>query len=614
MAKNCTAPSHLNAPDRGTLDPATGVRSTRAGRWRAIVLIIVHVLIAIHVGHWLATGSTVTPLEPSEAMKFSQESVINAGAILFGLAILSTLVLGRWFCGWACHLVALQDFCRWLLLKIGVRPREVRLGLLGVVPWLAFVYMFVAPIVYRLRVGDEVATQALELTTTRFWATFPGLVVSILQLLCVGFVIVYFLGSKAFCTNGCPYGGIFGLVDQLAPMRIRVTDACEGCGHCTTSCSSNVLVHQEVKDYGAVVDPGCMKCMDCVNVCPKDALYVGFGAPAVLTSRRTPPPQAKDGAAGEGKALDAFLRTLLLALFIPAALYSFLIYDSPVDPQDLWMLSAGSLALAILFRGKAQRPSGYSLFEETLLAVLFLAAMLTFRGYRNAVPLLFSFGLSAMLSFLVVQGLRLFTRHTVKLQNIGLRNAGTLSRAGIAFGVFVTLVSAAWAYTGLFDAAIHTRLENRRGAEIFQTGIQFYHSGDPHSAALAFEEARQVAPDLADEITEWENHRAAVDAYNRGVQGAQMGDMEIAEAGFREALELNPALLQAHVNLGGVLCEQSRFEEGLVFYRQALELNPDDPDTHELLARAYRAINEHDKADTHFKECQRLRNEEREAE
>jgi len=47
------------------------------------------------------------------------------------------------------------------------------------------------------------------------------------------------------------------------------------------TCTSNVLVHAEVKQYGMVVDPGCMKCMDCVSVCPNDALYFGFGKPAV---------------------------------------------------------------------------------------------------------------------------------------------------------------------------------------------------------------------------------------------------------------------------------------------------------------------------------------------
>src|SRR6185503_18805376 len=67
--------------------------------------------------------------------------------------------------------------------------------------------------------------------------------------------------------------------DKLATGRILVTDACEGCGHCTAVCTSNVRVHEEVAKFGMVVDPGCMKCMDCVSVCPNDALYFGFANP-----------------------------------------------------------------------------------------------------------------------------------------------------------------------------------------------------------------------------------------------------------------------------------------------------------------------------------------------
>src|SRR5439155_656149 len=74
-----------------------------------------------------------------------------------------------------------------------------------------------------------------------------------------GFVTVYFLGQKGFCTYACPYGGFFALADQFSPGQIRVTAACNQCGHCTATCTSNVMVHAEVKQYGMVVDPGCMK-------------------------------------------------------------------------------------------------------------------------------------------------------------------------------------------------------------------------------------------------------------------------------------------------------------------------------------------------------------------
>src|SRR5206468_2843618 len=118
------------------------------------------------------------------------------------------------------------------------------------------------------------------------WKTFPPVAIAALTFVSCGFVIVYLLGNKGFCTYACPYGGIFGPVDYLAPGKIRVTDDCNGCGHCTATCTSNVRVAEEVATFKMVVDPGCMKCMDCVNVCPNDALYFGFGKPSAVALKQ----------------------------------------------------------------------------------------------------------------------------------------------------------------------------------------------------------------------------------------------------------------------------------------------------------------------------------------
>ena len=258
------------------VDPHGRPRS-RAARWRVWVLLGVHALIALHIAHWWTTGRTVSPLEPSEAMEFTKHGVINAGLVFFALTALSTLVLGRFFCGWACHLVALQDLCRWLLLRAGIRPRPLRSRALAVVPFLAFGYMFLLPLWSRHGTPET----SVALTTTDFWETFPPWWGALLTFLVCGFLLVYLLGAKGFCTYGCPYGALYGAVDRLAPGRIRVNDACEGCGLCTATCSSNVDVKREVATYGMVVDSGCMKCLDCVSVCPKEALSFGFGAPAL---------------------------------------------------------------------------------------------------------------------------------------------------------------------------------------------------------------------------------------------------------------------------------------------------------------------------------------------
>lgn len=297
---------------------------SKMGRWRAAVLVLVHLVIAAHIVQWLYSGmtdgvrNTLSPVEPSESMFTLETGRVNAGFVMFALAILSTAIFGRFFCGWACHVVALQDACGWMMKKLGIHPKPWRSRLLLWAPLLLALYLFVWPtfrreVLVKLWLWDDLNADGLiqfgeypaalgdvfplhgftpGFMVEDFWATFPPWYVAIPFLLVCGFVTVYFMGAKAFCTYGCPYGGFFTPADKLAPLRIRVDDNCNHCGHCTAVCTSNVRVHEEVRDFGAVVDPGCMKCLDCVNACPNEALRLGWGAPAITTRPRVSEAQA----------------------------------------------------------------------------------------------------------------------------------------------------------------------------------------------------------------------------------------------------------------------------------------------------------------------------------
>lgn len=268
----------------------TPIRDSRASRWRAAALIILNLLMIAHIIQWLIMGQTISPIEPSESMYTLQRGTLNAGFIFFTLAILATLIFGRFVCGWGCHILALQDFCAWLLKKIGLKPKPFRSRLLVFIPLMVALYMFVLPTVFRYFAAPKNEPLFPQFTnhliTTEYWATFPPVAVAIPFLFICGFVTVYFLGSKGYCTYACPYGGFFSLADKVSPGRIRVNENCNSCGHCTAVCTSNVIVHAEVKQYGMVVDQGCMKCMDCVSVCPNEALYFGFGKPAVVVPKK----------------------------------------------------------------------------------------------------------------------------------------------------------------------------------------------------------------------------------------------------------------------------------------------------------------------------------------
>lgn len=453
------------------------LRHSRASKWRAFSLILVHVAMVAHFVHWRIAGRTLTPVEPSEAMYTLRDGALNAGFIFFSAAILATLVLGRFFCGWGCHLVAYQDLCGWVLRKLRLRPKQFRSRYMMLIPLAAAIYMFILPLIERLytRFVRNVPPPKIEphLLTTGFWDTFAGPIVAVPFLLVCGVVIVYFLGNKAFCAYGCPYGAFFGLADKLATGRIRVTDACEGCGHCTAVCTSNVHVSEEVRRFGMVVDPGCMKCMDCVTVCPNDALYFGFGRlpvgehghargadPASPARSRADVDFAKRaGRPRLWKAAAAALMSALITLLLVAVMWGREARTARV-PADFLLISgitivAGVWVILMLVRlTHARGEVHYDLTRggELGALVVFSIAFLAFRGiYDGAVPFLFGLGIGAVAAYLAVQAWRLTTNRAVVMQRWKLKADGRLTRAGWVFAAAISLLTAWTAHSALWQ-------------------------------------------------------------------------------------------------------------------------------------------------------------------
>ncbi len=614
------------ARDRSTpVARPSKIRASRMGKWRALVLIGVHVIIGLHIAHWLSSGETVTPVEPSEAMAFSRSSIVNAGLIFFAVMILLTAVFGRFFCGWGCHVVALQDLCRHWMLKIGITPRPLKSRFLLWVPTLAFLYMFIWPAVYRLWLGDSLAVRGVEMTTAHFWSTFPGWVVGILTLLICGFACVYFLGAKGFCTYACPYGAIFAAADRVAPMRIRVTDACNQCGHCTAVCSSNVRVHEEVRDWAMVVSAGCMKCQDCVSVCPTNALYYGIGPIPLLAKPRV------ELAAKPPQPIRWRDELILVSAFVISFLIARGLYG--VVPFLMSLGLAGVVAFLTLTTVRLfgeltlERPGLRLKRDGRLLpqgrwfavAMSVLALLLAHSAYIRAQAYLGARAYSATaplrITVLEEPGTQLTPsaerRATI---DAGIRHLGRVD----AWGLFPSLGNAAmlaWLQTlaGAEDAAAAQAQQALSRDELPEQMHQLLAHlalvrGDQIRAVEHWQQAIEARPDLAGGYLALGLHyakagdiAAAQQVFDRGVARATanpslyynaalaraiQGQIPQAIPLFEEALVLDPHYREARENLAGVLASQGDFAAAIAHYRIALQQAPQDVQTRLLLARA----------------------------
>lgn len=538
------------------------------------MLIAVHVAAAIHIAHWRATGETVSPVEPSEAMQTLETGLVNAGFIFFALAILSTLIFGRFFCGWGCHLVAIQDACGSLMQRFGIRPKPFRSRILVYVPVFAGLYMFVWPTVQRLLMRETAPEWVYHLYTEKFWATFPGPGIAILTFVVCGGLVVYFLGNKGYCTYACPYGFFFYHADRIAPGKIRVTDACDQCGQCTAHCTSNVRVHEEVKLLKMVQDPGCMKCLDCIDVCPKGALYYGIGKPFAAKELRSQP--------------------------------------------------------------KTPKKFDLSIPEEFFLAISFVLCFYAFRGLYEQIPFLLALGLASITAFLFLTAWQTVRGQNGRLARWTLKRSGKMTPAGqIAlagiglWGVFtvhsafvnfyVHQANAHLAYAqayydgkakitsveadamarlaredietaqriGLFPVALHhAKLgsialflgENDRAETELLRAVTL----DPDGLGAIAQLARSYAnsgkwADSALLAKRWTEHEPrsiqAWMTYGTGLQRSN-GDPEETIRVFETVVKLEPDNVDAHMNLGMQLAGMKRLDEGLIQMEQAAKLRP----------------------------------------
>lgn len=387
-----------------------------------------HVLIIAHMLHWWLSGSTFSRFVLSDTMRTLELGEINPGAVLFALALLVTLVFGRFMCGWACHMGALQDLAAWVFRRLGRRPHFFRARLLGYIPLGLALYMFAWPTLSR-EVLAPVARQAWPesslaaipgfvgwsgaWTTGDLWEGLPGVWVAIPFLLVSGVGVVWFLGARGLCRYVCPYGGFLLPAARVAPVRVRVDAArCDQCGKCTAACTAGVRVLEQLRAHGSVIDTDCIRSLDCVAACPNGALTLRAGR------------------------------------------------STAVNP------SAAKRAEFDLTWG-----------EELIVLGAFLATFFLTRGLYDAVPMLLAASLAAIAGYLAWKAVRLFHDPHGRVAGIVVKRHGRLTPAGISFSgsliVLLVLGAQSLAVRGLIiaaqrhDDAVHiTRDDLARGVPV----------------------------------------------------------------------------------------------------------------------------------------------------
>jgi polyferredoxin len=210
-------------------------------------------------------------LSPVLIVQASSKGIINGSLILFIGMFLSSLFLGRGYCGWVCPGAGCQEAI------FLARDKMVRRG--DLLKWFIWIPWISSIVVVAIRAGGYSQIDFFYMTTHGFSiGDIQGLISYFFVLLLLMVLPAFAIGKRSFCHHLCwmaPFMIIgrkirnqfkwFSLHLKASPEICRDCHTCTG--HCPMSLPVEKMVHKEKME-----NPECILCGNCVDVCPEGAI------------------------------------------------------------------------------------------------------------------------------------------------------------------------------------------------------------------------------------------------------------------------------------------------------------------------------------------------------
>jgi NAD-dependent dihydropyrimidine dehydrogenase PreA subunit len=187
---------------------------------------------------------------------------------LIALTFLSTILVGRVYCGSLCPFAAVQEILFQLTphkhpLKEHVTPnidQKTRL----------IKYALIFVIIFICLMAGNTAAANIEPFITLFTGYGSKLALALLALM----LIMAVFNFRFWCKYLCPVGALTSLAAAFSINRISPTKKCTACGTCSKICPTQAI-STNADGIPCVDTAECIVCAKCLRACPENALTFG---------------------------------------------------------------------------------------------------------------------------------------------------------------------------------------------------------------------------------------------------------------------------------------------------------------------------------------------------
>ncbi len=209
----------------------------------------------------------------------ASEGIMTGGLVVFILLFISSLFLGRLWCGWLCPAGGLQE------IYFPINNKNINITRLKWFKYLMFLTIIFIPLLSAIYSAGGLKTIDL------FYYTDQGISIARPGAYTIFFAQIFFItifamfaGRRGFCHYFCPIAVILivgrkmrNLVRWPALHLSDDADRCTDCRKCSRICPMGLDVNTMVRQR-SMENTDCILCGACVDGCPEKAIrYVLMG-------------------------------------------------------------------------------------------------------------------------------------------------------------------------------------------------------------------------------------------------------------------------------------------------------------------------------------------------
>jgi ferredoxin-type protein NapH len=214
-------------------------------------------------------------LSPVLIIEAAMEGVINGSFIMFLLLFISSLFLGRAYCGWVCPGAGCQEA------MFSARKKPVTRG--NSIKWILWIPWITAIAILAIRGGGYEKVDFLYQTTYGFSiGNVQGLIAYLVVLLFLIVLPAFIFGKRSFCHHICwmaPFmilGRKAGNAFKWPSLKLKADrDKCQHCHTCTENCPMSLPVEKMV-NQNKLENSECILCGTCIDGCDFNVIEYAF--------------------------------------------------------------------------------------------------------------------------------------------------------------------------------------------------------------------------------------------------------------------------------------------------------------------------------------------------